>query len=65
MSKITVCFQWDVLEKIGGLDGDLLVIPYEAMGAGNFLNTAMTTKAIKQGVTKKETTEEKDPNDKK
>lgn len=51
--------QWDVLEKIGGLDGDLIILPYEAMGGGNFLNTAMTTKAIKQGVTKKDTTDEK------
>lgn len=39
--------QWDVLEKIGGLDGDLIILPYEALGQGNMLGTAMTTKAIK------------------
>lgn len=44
--------QWEVLEKIGGLDGDLIILPYEAFGNSGFANTAMTTKAIKQGPTK-------------
>lgn len=36
--------QWDVLSKIGGRDGDLMIVPYQALGGK--VDTAMITKSV-------------------